>query len=356
MNAGAGLLTGYSKSAQWAALLVLSLLLVVFAQALHLPAALMVGPMLAAIAIATSNATIRVPTGPVIAIQGIIGCLMGRSIPLTFLDDLALQWPLLLLGLGGVIAAATAIGWQLTKWRILPGTTGIWGTSPGASTPMILMSEAYGGDPRLVAVMQKMRIMMVVAVAALVARIWTPSAATHMAAVEWFPPVAWGSLLATMALALGSAWLAARLRIPAGSMLVPLILAIVLQGLGWLTIELPPWLLAASYAFVGWSIGLSFNRPILRYALRMLPLIAASTALLIAACALLGGVMVVIGGIDPLTAYLATSPGGADSIAIIAASSPVDMRFVMAMQTTRLVVVLLVAPSLSRFVARRAGS
>ena len=63
----------------------------------------------------------------------------------------------------------------------------------------------------------------------------------------------------------------------------------------------------------------------------------------------------VLGGIDPLTAYLATSPGGADSIAIIALSSNVDMRFVMAMQTTRLVVVLLMAPGLSRFVAIQAG-
>jgi len=61
-------------------------------------------------------------------------------------------------------------------------------------------------------------------------------------------------------------------------------------------------------------------------------------------------------GTDPLTAFLATSPGGADAVAIIAASSPVDLPFVMATQVGRLLVVLLVGPSLARAIARLAGS
>jgi uncharacterized membrane protein AbrB (regulator of aidB expression) len=56
--------------------------------------------------------------------------------------------------------------------------------------------------------------------------------------------------------------------------------------------------------------------------------------------------------IDPLTAYLATSPGGVDSVAIIAASTKVDVSFVMGLQTIRLLFVLLVGPFLSRFVAK----
>src|SRR5258708_5255281 len=59
-------------------------------------------------------------------------------------------------------------------------------------------------------------------------------------------------------------------------------------------------------------------------------------------------------GVDPLTAYLATSHGGVDSIAIIATSSKVDAAFVMALQTARLVIVMLVGPRLARFFAGRA--
>ena len=58
-------------------------------------------------------------------------------------------------------------------------------------------------------------------------------------------------------------------------------------------------------------------------------------------------------GVDFLTAYLATSPGGADSVAIIAASSNVDMSFVMAMQTMRFFMVLFTGPATARFIAGR---
>ena len=56
---------------------------------------------------------------------------------------------------------------------------------------------------------------------------------------------------------------------------------------------------------------------------------------------------------DPLTAYLATSPGGADTVAIIAATSPVDVPFVMAMQSARFIVVAFCGPAVARAVARR---
>ena len=75
-----------------------------------------------------------------------------------------------------------------------------------------------------------------------------------------------------------------------------------------------------------------------------------------AVCGGLAGLLVMAAGIDPLTAYLATSPGGANSAAIIAMASNVDVAFVMAMQTTRLVLVLLIGPNLAGFIARQAGA
>jgi membrane AbrB-like protein len=71
-------------------------------------------------------------------------------------------------------------------------------------------------------------------------------------------------------------------------------------------------------------------------------------------CGGIGAALVAVAGVDPLTAYLATSPGGADSVAIIAASSNVDVRFVMAMQMARFVAVLAIGPVAARFLTRRA--
>jgi hypothetical protein len=146
------------------------------------------------------------------------------------------------------------------------------------------------------------------------------------------------------------------LRIPAGAFLLPLIAGIALTHGGWMTIELPPWLLAISYALIGWAIGLRFTYPLLVYVARALPRVFACTLALIALCGVLASLLVSIAGIDPLTAYLATSPGGADSVAIIATSSNVDVPFVMAMQTTRLIAVLVLVPVLARLLGGRSAA
>ena len=95
--------------------------------------------------------------------------------------------------------------------------------------------------------------------------------------------------------------------------------------MGLLVVTLPPWLLAGVYTVLGWTIGLGFTRAILMHAYRALPQVALSIFILMAVCAGLAFVLVRGAGIDPLTAYLATSPGGMDTVAIIAASSNVDV-------------------------------
>lgn len=341
-------------AAQWAVLLLLSILVVIGLEVVHLPAALLLGPMAAAILVASADATVRVPRWPFLAAQGLIGCMIARSIPVEILAEIARDWPLFLAGVAWTVVAAAALGWLLARWRVFPGTTAVWGFSPGAASSMTLISEAYGADVRLVAFMQYLRVVCVVVVASLVARIWVGPVA-DAPPVDWFPAISWGPLAATAAVAAAGIAIALRLRVPAGPLLLPLAIGVVLQDVGLLTIELPPWLLAGSYALVGWSIGLRFTRVILVHAARALPRVLASIFALIAICGAFAAVLVVFAGVDPLTAYLATSPGGMDSAAIIAASSNVDIAFVMAMQTARVIVVILTGPSLARFIARRAA-
>jgi membrane AbrB-like protein len=212
------------------------------------------------------------------------------------------------------------------------------------------MAEAYGADARLVAFMQYLRVAAVAAVASIVARVCGLSVSHAGPEVTWFPSISWSSLMATLALATLGPLLAHKLRIRSGAFLLPLVLGLVLTHLGWLVIELPPWLLVLTYAVIGWSIGLRFTRPLLLHATKALPRVLACILTLIALCAVLAGVLVVVARVDPLTAYLATSPGGADSVAIIAAASKVDVPFVLAMQTTRLAAVIFLAPLITRLV------
>ncbi len=345
---------GRRPSLQWLALLVLSAVFMLLLQAAHMPASLLLGAMAAAIAISAAGMTLTLPRWPFIAAQAVIGCMMARSITPAILGTILEDWPVMVGTVGAVIVACGVLGWLLARWQVLPGTTAIWGSSPGGATAVVVMAEAHGADFRLVAFMQYLRVLSVAATASVVASIWAPHGQAHTVTADWFAPVAWIPLFETLMVAGLGSTAGILLRIPAGALLVPLAAAVVLHGSGLMTIELPAWLLTVVYAAIGWSIGLRFTRAILAYTIRALPRVVASIFAIIAICGGLGLLLSKATGIDPLTAYLATSPGGADSVTIIAASSNVDLPFVMALQTARFVIVLFIGPGLARFLAQRA--
>ena len=337
--------------AQWMALLVASATIGAVLEWLRVPAALLLGPLLAGIAIAAAGATARVPGWGFLPAQGVIGCMIAKLAPLSIAGEMLDRWPVFVFGVLAVIAVSTFLGWWMTRMQILPGTAVLWGSSPGAATAMIVMAEEHGADARLVAFMQYLRVAVVAAGASVVARLWnlnTTHAGPH---IVWFPHVAWASFAETLALAVVLPFVAQKFNIRSGGFLLPLVVGMLLSHLGWLDIELPPWLLLLSYAVIGWSIGLRFTKPLLVHAARAFPRVLACVVTLILLCGALAALLVVTAGVDPLTAYLATSPGGADSVAIIAAASKVDVPFVLAMQTTRLMAVIFLAPIITRYIA-----
>jgi membrane AbrB-like protein len=337
---------------QWALLLMLSLLVIVPLELVHLPAALLLGPMVAGIVLGVGQARIAVPTPVFTLAQAVIGCLMARALPASIFVELVQDWPIYLIGICSVIAVAAGLGILLTRLKVLPGTTAVWGSAPGASTAMILMADAFGADTRLVAFMLYLRVVLVAVAASVVSRVFV-SGEMVAVATPWFPPVAAVPFAETCAVIVVALVVTRLFKIPAGAILLPMFLAIALQDVAGLQIELPPTLLAVSYALVGWTIGLRFTRDILVHAARALPAVIGSLVALLGACALFAVGLVLFAHVDPLTAYLATSPGGADSVAIIAANSNVDMPFVMAMQAGRFIVVLLTGPALARYIATR---
>jgi len=353
----ASVLPSRASLPRWAILLALSSLLVLGLELLGLPASLLIGPMVAAIVLAltASKIQLRVPRWPLLFGQALVGFLMARAITVDIVKTMSDDALLFLSLIFAIIAAAGLLGYILTKWQVLPGTTAVWGSSPGAASAMTIMSEAYGADARLVAFMQYLRVVFVAVAASLVSTIWANSAGAEPPPLVFFPPVNWPALAATIALTGLCAYAAARFRIQGGTIILPLIVGSTLQGLGLLTIELPLWLLAISYALIGWSIGLRFTPSIMAHAARALPRVAASILTLMSICGLMAFALHKLAGVDPLTAYLATSPGGADSVAIIAASSDVDVPFVMAMQVGRFIVILLTGPMLARFIAKKSG-
>lgn len=319
--------------------------------AIGLPAALLLGPMLAGIGFSLADRGVTVPPLAFRFSQTLVGLMIARTLTTPVLAEILADWPVFVVGVLSVTAASAALGFLLGRLRILPGTTAVWGSSPGAATAMMLMSASFGADMRLVAFMQYTRVVIVATLAAVIARL-LGDADPVAAEAGWLAAPDWLQFAATLALALACVRLAQATRVPAGTLVLPLVLGALLQDTGVLVIELPPLLLALAFGVLGCGVGLRFDRMTVRHAVRAMPAVLASIAALVLVCAGFAALLVVFAGHDPLTAYLAMSPGGADTVAIIASSTQVDVPFVMAMQTARLIFVLLTGPAVARLVAR----
>ncbi len=336
---------------QWAVLVAISLVTTTMLEWTHLPAALMLGPMLAGILTGLGGSTLRIPRLAMDFAQAVIGCLIARSFTWDIIDRFAHGWPLFLAVVATIISSSAALGWLISRLQIMQGTTAVWGLLPGAASAMILMAEAFGADAPLVAFIQYLRVVFVATVASLIARFWVhiPMDAAH--AMVWFPPIAWQPFLVTLLIIAVSLLALFVPRLPAGVLITAMVVGGAAHIGNYSTLDLPPWLLAIGYALIGWNTGLRFTPKLLGSVIRSLPQSVLAITALIAFCGGLAMFLVHVLGVDPLTAYLATSPGGVDSVAIIASSTKVDVSFVMAMQTIRFMLILLVGPSLSRFVA-----
>jgi membrane AbrB-like protein len=333
-------------------LIVTSLIVGILLHKGQVPAALLLGPMVVGIVMGTNNAGIRVPRLGFLAAQSVLGVMVGGSTGSGIVSSFANDWPLVIGVTTMTILASSFLGWLICVKKVLPGTVGIWGSSPGGASAMVIMAEAFGSDARLVAFMQYMRVVCVVSVASIVAHFAIGPDLAGQAAPAWFEPFDVGGFGLTVALALVCCVIGTVSRLPSGALLVPMIITTVLHVGGWFDVALPEWFMGITYAMIGWTIGLKFTPQVLRHAASALPKILLSILCLIAFCAGISLLLVKFMGIDPLTAYLATSPGGLDSVAIIAANIHVDLPFILVTQTTRFFMVLLIGPPLARFMAR----
>jgi uncharacterized protein len=344
-------LASWPSPARWTGLVTLSVIVSLLWGMTGLPAAFLLGPMISGVAFGANGLHLAVPRWPYLAAQGVIGALVAASATHAIVHTMSQQVLLFGLVVAATLSGAAGLGWLISRSGLIPGASAVYGMSPGAATAMVVLSEAEGADARLVAFMQYSRVLLVALGAAVVARFWVGVSGPHTVGSSWLMPVHWGNLVLVLALVALSQQAARLLRLHAWAVLGPMLLLTPLHIGGWLDIVLPRWLLAAAYALIGWQIGLGFRRDELRHVGRALPVVAGAALSLMGFCGLLAWCLTHLAHVDALTAYLATSPGGLDSVAIIAASSArVDLPFVLALQSMRLLLVIALAPALTKLV------
>ncbi|MFP8966825.1 AbrB family transcriptional regulator [Pokkaliibacter sp. CJK22405] len=319
---------------------------------LAMPAAHFLGPMLIAITFGVAGATIRLPRIGFRLGQGCVGVMVAHAMTLAVFQTLIANWPAMLAATMMTVIFSALVGSILVRYSRLPGSTAVWGTSPGAAAAMTAMAEDYGADPRIVATMQYVRVVCVVVTASLVSR-WlsdyhgvaaTPQDSFSLSDMHFWP---FAISLAIVIVGVGISG-----RIPAGALLVPLMIATALQLSGVLEVYLPDWLLVIAYGMLGTYVGLRFDRQTVRMVVASVPVMITSAMVLIALCAISAWFLASFLHTDFISAFLATSPGGLDSLAIIAVDIKADAGLVLALQTLRLFFVILTGPWLAKKMLR----
>lgn len=342
---------------KWTLLVLFSVLLSILLRWAGFPAAELLGPMIAGMFFALRGVALTIPRPAFGGAQAVIGCMVALTLTPSTLASLGKDWLVMLVVVCMTIASGGLVGLLLMRFGSLPGNTAAWGSSPGGAAAMTAMAESFGADVRMVAFMQYLRMFVVVLTASGVSRILLGHAAGMPGAHAWSPgfdtPLV--PLAQTLSVIVVGMYLSGRLRIPAGALLVPMLAGAVLNSMGLVTLVLPHWLLWVAYASLGWYIGLRFDRETVLHVLRTIPQMLLATFLLIALCCASAWLLTVWPGQDPLSAYLATSPGGLDSVAIIAMGSGCDVAFVLALQTLRLFAVVVTGPLMARLICRISG-
>lgn len=289
------------------------------------------------------------------AAQGVLGVSLGVLVQTSTLAEIGGNAPAIVGVTAATLAVTVLAGLAMGRLTGLDRPTASFGMVAGGASGIVAISRELGADERLVAVMQYLRVLVIVVLTPIVVAVaggggGGRAVADGAVAGGWVEGV--GTLVACLVVGIG---LARLVRLPAGSLLGPLVVAagLSLAGAG-LVAPVPAAALQVSYAAIGLSVGLRFTVASVRHAARILPATLALIVLLIVASAGLGLLLVPLADVGALDAYLATTPGGLYVVLASAATSDVDATFVLAVQVLRLFAMLLAAPLLARWLAGRA--
>jgi membrane AbrB-like protein len=282
--------------------------------------------------------------------QAVTGVSLGVYVQSSSLNAVAHAWLPVALVSAGTLALSLLCGWILVRAVDLDPPTAALGMVAGGASGIVGMAHELGADDRLVAVMQYLRVLVVVVLTPVIVALafshphgadagGSPSGAPAIGS-----PHDWALMGAALAL---GALVALATRTPAGSLLAPMIVAAVLTlVIG--DFEVPAIVREPAFAAIGLQVGLRFTPKLVRLAGRLLVPSLLCIGGLLVACFGLALLLTATTDTKLLDSYLATTPGGLYAVLAAAFGTGADTTFVIAVQTLRLFVMVLLAPVLVR--------
>ena len=233
---------------------------------------------------------IAVPRPALTGAHVVIGVMVGTLVQLDTLTAIARDWVPVVLVTASTLVLSLAAGQLMALRRGITPVTGAFAMIAGGATGITVMARDLGADERMVAVLQYLRVLVIVLAMPVVALlVYGADPGSGAAAAAGGGPGWWAELGFTIGCGLVGTLLARLLRIPVAPLLGPMLVAAALD-LGGLSAGagVPVPLESLAFLLVGLQVGVNFTRASLRLVGRALPLALLVIVVLGVACAGLG--------------------------------------------------------------------
>jgi uncharacterized protein len=318
----------------------------------RLPLAFLLGALATTAIAALCGVGVAVPHG----LRGAMVALLGATIGASFTPDVlanAGRWLTSLLVVTASVGLMSCLAFVCFR-RIgeFDRVTSFFGAAPGGLQVMTVAGEAMGGDPRTIALVHTARIVVVVFAVPiyfrLVEHIDVPSTVAMVGSGWDLNPRA---LIEVAVAATGGHLLARLIRLPAASIIGPMVISALAHLTGVFHAPPPAWLVALTQLVMGASIGARF----VGFSLRAMgAAMAQGTMVSVALMAVAIAISLVAStpfGISPVAMLLALAPGGLAEMCLVAVALHVDPAYVATMHIIRLILVVVLAPLLYQWLA-----
>jgi uncharacterized protein len=341
---------------RWALLVVITVAVTVPLTLVGVPSAALFAALVVGIALALlSFAPAGVPRKAGVAAQGVLGVYIGTMVHRDALSALGSDWPIVVAVAIATLLLSIGAGALLGLHRDVSPLTGALALVAGGASGLVAIARELGGDDRVVAVVQYLRVALITAsMPIVVTLVFHAEKTAHAAPATQGGAAPWYlSVLMLVVIVLVGATGGRLIRLPGAGLLGPMSLTIALQltGLSF-GLSVPLALVQLGYAVIGWQAGVAFTRESLRAIGRALPIALGLIVALNVATAGLGVLLAHVAGLSQLEGYLATSPGGIYAVLATAVETGSNVTFIVAAQVVRVLLMLFAAPLMARgFVA-----
>jgi membrane AbrB-like protein len=332
---------------RWAGLTAATLAVGLALDALSLPSPFLFGALLVGLFVALWRpGSLEIPDAAFGAAQAAVGVALGTYLQSSSLQALGDDWLPVALVSAATLAVSLGAGVVTARVTEVDRTTAALGMVAGGASGIVTMARELGGDDRLVAFMQYVRVLIVVLLTPILVAVFFPGTGGGTSATTGVP--VWGDAQdwgVTIGLGVVGAGLGRLVRLPAGTLLGPMIVAgaVTLSApAGWFVV--PAALQDAAFAVIGLQVGLRFTVETVRQTGRLLVQVLISVGVLLAACFGLAVILDATTSVSLLDAYLATTPGGLYAVLAAAVGAGANTTFIVAVQGLRVVVMVLLAP------------